>query len=423
MRIAITNRNRRRVGGAETYVNQSILSLHNLGHEILSLTEVDEPHSYDQIGLPNDVAAMCVAEIGRDAALAALQEWQPDVIYAHGIQDVSLESDIIRIAPSIFFVHNFTGTCISGQKTFKSPVVKPCSRRFGWQCLLHYYPHRCGGLNPFTMLESYLSQAKRLENLRRYDAIVTHSTYMFNECVKHGIDPGRVHKLSDYEHNAGSESAQTSEQSRSDDSFLLSLRSRSKSDAPLSRLLYIGRMEFLKGGEVFLDALHSAQTQLGRPLHVTFAGDGRDRHKWEAKALELESRSPGLSIEFVGWLVGAQLDSIIANSDLLVLPSLWPEPFGLVGLEAGKLGVPVAAFAVGGIPDWLFAGVNGYLAPGDTPTAAGLADAIVKCLQNRAHHAQLRRGAMEVSRRLEMGTDMGGLLKVLEKVRRPPSTK
>jgi glycosyltransferase involved in cell wall biosynthesis len=414
MRIAIANRNRRRVGGAETYVNQSILLLHNLGHELLSLTEVDEPPSYDQIALPNGVAGMCVAEMGRDAALLALQEWRPDVVYAHGIQDVSLERDIIRIAPSIFFVHTFTGTCISGQKTFKSPVVKPCSRQFGWKCLLHYYPHRCGGLNPFTMWESYLSQAKRLENLRQYDAIVTHSTYMFNECVKHGIDPGRVHKLSDYERNDCSDSAQTSEESHTDDSALSSSRSKFTGDAPLSRLLYIGRMEFLKGGEVLLDALHDAQTQLGRPLHVTFAGDGRDRLKWEAKASDVQSRHPELSIEFVGWLTGAQLEALLVNSDLLVLPSLWPEPFGLVGLEAGKLGVPVAAFAVGGIPDWLFAGVNGYLAPGETPTAAGLADAIVNCLQNPAHHAQLRRGAMDVSRRLDMGTDMGALLKVLE---------
>lgn len=34
----------------------------------------------------------------------------------------------------------------------------------------------------------------------------------------------------------------------------------------------------------------------------------------------------------------------------LVIPNLWPEPFGLVGLEAAQYGVPAVSFAVGGIP-------------------------------------------------------------------------
>ena len=71
------------------------------------------------------------------------------------------------------------------------------------------------------------------------------------------------------------------------------------------------------------------------------------------------------------------------RADLLVVPSLWPEPFGLVGLEAARHRLPVAAFAVGGIPDWLRPGVNGYLAPGDPPTPGGLADAIIACLRIR----------------------------------------
>jgi glycosyltransferase involved in cell wall biosynthesis len=77
-----------------------------------------------------------------------------------------------------------------------------------------------------------------------------------------------------------------------------------------------------------------------------------------------------------------------------VVPSVWPEPFGLVGPEAAAYGVPAAAYAVGGIPDWLQDGVNGHLAPGNPPMAAGLADAIVNCLGDPAHYEQLRRGAL-----------------------------
>ncbi|HEV3331393.1 MAG TPA: glycosyltransferase, partial [Bryobacteraceae bacterium] len=93
---------------------------------------------------------------------------------------------------------------------------------------------------------------------------------------------------------------------------------------------------------------------------------------------------------------------LLAATDLLAVPSLWPEPFGLVGIEAGAWGVPAVGYAVGGIPDWLIPGETGELAPGDPPTVAGLADAIVRALESAAHHAELQRGARQLARRFTL---------------------
>ena len=177
-------------------------------------------------------------------------------------------------------------------------------------------------------------------------------------------------------------------------------------------------MDLLKGGHLFLDALPLVAASVDRPLHVTFAGDGPERGDWERKARRVKDQAQGLEIEFVGWLEGCKREALLADSDLLIMPSQWPEPFGLSGLEAGLHGVPVVAFAVGGIPEWLLDGVNGYLAPGNPPTVAGLAEGIVRVLRDPETHARLCRGSLEMSQRLDTGKHVCSLLKIFENTRR-----
>lgn len=63
------------------------------------------------------------------------------------------------------------------------------------------------------------------------------------------------------------------------------------------------------------------------------------------------------------------------------------------------MGIPVAAFDVGGVRSWLIDGVNGRLAPGDPPTARGLAIAIAYCLRDEATYRTLCRGATAMAAR------------------------
>jgi glycosyltransferase involved in cell wall biosynthesis len=182
-------------------------------------------------------------------------------------------------------------------------------------------------------------------------------------------------------------------------------------------------MERLKGGAELLRALAGLPLRLGRPVHVVFAGDGRERPHWEASGLEACAATPGLSVEFVGWVGADRLPALFHRSHLLVLPSVWPEPFGLVGQEAAAHGVPAAAYAVGGVPDWLNDGVNGHLAPGDPPTAQGLAGAIVKCLGDAGHYGRLRQGARAaVQASPGASGHVAALTDVFERLCRPEGT-
>ena len=117
---------------------------------------------------------------------------------------------------------------------------------------------------------------------------------------------------------------------------------------------------------------------------------------------------------FAGWLDSYDIEQLMLNSDLLVVPSTWPEPFGLVGPEAGLRGLPAAAFAVGGIPEWLSDGINGHLAPGDSPSAAGLARAIVDCVRDPAELARLKNGAQELSNRFNLDAHIDALVAIFK---------
>jgi glycosyltransferase involved in cell wall biosynthesis len=394
MRIAICNTFGRLLGGVESYLALAIPALEQSGHELAMLFEMDSPAENEP--LPVTGEAWCVAEIGPDRALHELQRWNPDIVYTHGVSDLSLERTISLSAPAVHFAHDYSATCISGAKAFAFPRIKPCTRPFGAQCLVNYFPRRCGGLNPLTMWRTYGSRGSRLQVMRNYRRIVVASEAMRQEYLRNGFPPQRLETVSPPVAQAGGGNQPHPAERRCP-----------RERAPLTAaapvlLLFAGRMVALKGGKVLLDSLPHLVDRLGRPLILHMAGDGPARPEWEGRAQAICAQNPLVQVKFKGWLGAAELQAEFAASDLLVVPSLWPEPFGSIGPEAGMSGLPAAAFAVGGIPEWLHDGVNGFLALPNPPAASNLADAIVKCLADPVRYRQLRRGAQQEAINFEL---------------------
>jgi glycosyltransferase involved in cell wall biosynthesis len=136
---------------------------------------------------------------------------------------------------------------------------------------------------------------------------------------------------------------------------------------------------------------------MGRSIRLLLMGDGPQRAAWEQRAADR-----GVPCTSLGWLNGDDRWTALRQATLLALPSSWPEPFGLVGLEAAALGVPAVAFDVGGIREWLRPGVNGLLAAADPPRASTFADTLVKALSLGDGLRAMGRRAVEVAREMSL---------------------
>jgi glycosyltransferase involved in cell wall biosynthesis len=175
-------------------------------------------------------------------------------------------------------------------------------------------------------------------------------------------------------------------------------------DSAVPSVAFFGRMTTLKGGDLLIRAAADASRRLGRVIRLTMVGDGPQRGKWEALALRL-----GVPCAYVGWQRGDERWQWLSGVHLLAVPSTWPEPFGLVGLDAGAFGVPSIAFDVGGIREWLRPGENGYLVGGDPPRASALADGLVAAFTRPAELASMRRGAWTVARQMSLSRHLDRL--------------
>lgn len=128
------------------------------------------------------------------------------------------------------------------------------------------------------------------------------------------------------------------------------------------RGISIGRLEANKGFDVLLRALAKNISEMPPGWRWVLVGEGSQRESLGALAAQF---GLGEHVVFPGALSDRELHSLLAACDLFAHPTLY-EGSSLVTLEAMAHALPVVASAVGGIPDKVDEGSNGFLvAPGD----------------------------------------------------------
>jgi len=133
-------------------------------------------------------------------------------------------------------------------------------------------------------------------------------------------------------------------------------------DGPV--LLWVGRLEKLKGVDILIQALAELDERDFTLLIV-----GGDERAASLKAeLRAQARDAGVeaNVRFIGAVPHEELPSYYSAADVCVVPSYY-ESFGLVAVEAMACGTPVVASRVGGLVSTVTDGVTGYLIPWRCP--------------------------------------------------------
>ncbi len=186
--------------------------------------------------------------------------------------------------------------------------------------------------NPGFWILAYWNFWRRNRILRQIDEFIAISGFIENLLLREGIPGSRIHRIPN----------------------VISIMDSGK-EYPLELkghvMTYVGSLEKIKGVDLLIDAFNHIRIKEQATLLIV--GDGSERKKLEEIANE--------RVRFLGKMKYEYMPSIYKQSDVIVLPARWPEPLPRVLIEAMYFGKPVIATKVGGNPDCIEDGRNGFL--------------------------------------------------------------
>jgi glycosyltransferase involved in cell wall biosynthesis len=118
--------------------------------------------------------------------------------------------------------------------------------------------------------------------------------------------------------------------------------------------VFLGRIS----PEKRVDRAIEIATRVGKPLKIAAKVDRTDQEYFDE---QIRWRLAHPLVEYVGEVSDADKSELLRGADALLFPIDWPEPFGLVVIEALACGTPVIAWRHGSVPELLEEGVTGYI--------------------------------------------------------------
>jgi glycosyltransferase involved in cell wall biosynthesis len=350
-----------RAGGAENHTYDLAAAFERGGHACivvyggagLDLYHVEGRPEHHIAGLTSK--ALLPAGTAARALRAVLEKERPDVAYVHTSMEPGTAALLARALPVVFFAHTHDLYCPAGSKHLQRSD-RVCPHAAGPVCFVQAFLERCQPRRPGSLARNFVQMRRMQEWARNVEVLQVDSRDMRERLVAAGYHSDRIAVLPTAVRIPAEPPA------------------GGPGPRPGPRVLFAGRLTPQKGLRYLLEAARISRIH----YRLIVAGEGPDVGSSRALAKRL---GVAARVDFVGWRSREQMDLLYGACDLVVVPSVWPEPFGMVGPEAMGHAKPVVAFDVGGIPDWLEDGVTGFLvSPRDV---RALSDHIDRLLEER----------------------------------------
>ena len=348
MRILQINKFFYRRGGSETYFFDLIKLLEKGGHEVITWS-MKSPKN-----LPSPYEKFFVREMdfGKSEGLIKNLKKLGHSLYSLEAKR-KLEKLIILTKPDVAHLHNvshhLSPSIFSVLKKYKIPVVQT----------LHDYQLICPNFKLFTegavcerckkyrywnAVRHRCIHDSRLQSLAEmFEMYFDRACQFYEKGVRCFVMPSKflAEKLAAWQVKSKVENIP----------LFLDVSSFEEKYEPGDYAIYFGRLAKEKGLDILLRALD------GTDIKLKIVGDGPEGEKLKVKNEKLQ-----VPAEFIGHKTGEELYNLIRGAKFVVLPSVWYENYPMVLLEAGAFGKAVVATRLGGIPEIIHDGENGFLA-------------------------------------------------------------
>jgi len=264
---------------------------------------------------------------------AIINKENPDIIFFHTIWNPFLVEIAVGLKPTVREIVEYRIFC-PGALRYRYLTNTICTAKPGLKCWFYANVGGCGVRLLHHRLARLITMKVDLEINKKVHRMIAVSEYVAKELILAGIDEERI--VVNIPFIKDISNSEVSHQSTG------------------KNILYVGRLERTKG----IDFLIRAMKLLDRECHLDIIGVGRMRKKLEQLAYNLQLSN---RVRFWGWIPNTELKKYYRKAQVFVLPSIWPEPLGIVILEAIANSVPVVASGVGGIKEMVKEGETGFL--------------------------------------------------------------
>jgi len=329
------------VGGVERYMERTALLLRAHGIRV-DCCFAEKTQDADRFLAAFDASESIDQALGRSSAS------DYDLTVLHKVRDAAVVRAFRQAGPAAVFVHDHEYYCP------RLSYYYPFTRR---NCSRSYSEFVCGCCAMLrrpspgnTVRNNFTAFAALWREIRACDRFIVLSQFMRGILIRQGIPESKITVIPP--------------------SIGIPPESSSPAQTPGSsvpRLLSIGQLIRGKGVDQLLTALREVKS----PYVLEIVGTGNDE-----PYLKQMAEPFGESVVFRGFSLSP--DDAYRGVRAVVLPWRWQEPFGLVGPEALAHGVPIVAFDVGAVREYLEDGRTGLLVPpGDTSALAKAIDRLL----------------------------------------------